>query len=81
MEFIETYMDMQARRYAGRIEQEINIDLELYDALVPSMILQPIVENAYIHGSKVTLGELRLDVERSGQNMQMRVINSGIGLR
>jgi two-component system LytT family sensor kinase len=82
MEFIETYMDMQARRYAGRIEQEINIDPELYDALVPSMILQPIVENAYIHGlSKVTLGELRLDVERSGQNMQMRVINSGIGLR
>ena len=75
-------MDMQARRYAGRIEQEINIDPELYDALVPSMILQPIVENAYIHGlSKVTLGELRLDVERSGRNMQMRVINSGIGLR
>jgi len=82
IEFIETYMDMQARRYAGRIEQEINIDPELYDALVPSMILQPIVENAYIHGlSKVTLGELRLDVERSGKNMQMRVINSGIGLR
>ena len=68
MEFIETYMDMQARRYAGRIEQEINIDPELYDALVPSMILQPIVENAYIHGlSKVTLGELRFDVERSGR--------------
>jgi two-component system LytT family sensor kinase len=82
IEFIETYMDMQARRYAGRIEQEINIDPELYDALVPSMILQPIVENAYIHGlSKITRGELGVDVERDGEDIQIRVINSGIGLR
>ena len=81
MEFIETYMAMQEGRYAGRIEQVLNIDPELYDALVPSMILQPIVENAYIHGlSKITQGGLRVDIHRDGERIQIRVINSGIGL-
>jgi LytS/YehU family sensor histidine kinase len=82
IEFIETYMDMQGRRYAGQIEQELNVDPELYDALVPSMILQPIVENAYVHGlSKVAAGELQVNVERDDANLQVRVINSGVGLR
>ncbi len=83
VEFIETYMAMQARRYAGRVEQVLQIDPELYDALVPSMILQPIVENAYIHGlSKITKqGELRVSVERLGEKIQICVVNSGIGMR
>lgn len=81
IEFIETYMAMQARRYAGRVEQLLTIDPELYDALVPSMILQPIVENAYIHGlSKITQGELKVDVQRDGESIRIRVVNSGIGL-
>jgi two-component system LytT family sensor kinase len=81
IEFIETYMDMQARRYAGRVEQALNIDPELYDALVPSMILQPIVENAYIHGlSKITQGGLSVEVLRDEGRIQIRVVNSGIGL-
>ncbi len=50
MEFIELYLSMQDQRYAGRIRREIRIDSELHDALVPAMILQPIVENAYAHG-------------------------------
>jgi two-component system LytT family sensor kinase len=81
IDFIETYMAMQERRYAGRVEQVLKIDPGLYDALVPSMILQPIVENAYIHGlSKITKGGLRVDVERDGERIQISVINSGIGL-
>jgi LytS/YehU family sensor histidine kinase len=81
LEFIETYMAMQARRYAGRVEQLLTIDPELYDALVPSMILQPIVENAYIHGlSKITQGGLSVDIQRDEESIQIRVINSGIGL-
>ena len=47
MDFIEVYLSMQDRRYAGRVKRDISIDSELHDALVPAMFLQPLVENAY----------------------------------
>ncbi len=60
VDFIETYLAMQAQRYRGRIEQSLTVDPELYDALVPSMLLQPVVENAFMHGlSKVDSGNYR----------------------
>lgn len=83
MEFIEMYLAMQAQRYAGRVEQTLSVDPELYDALVPSMLLQPIVENAFVHGlSKINAnGKLSVAVRREGTDMQLRVVNSGTGLK
>jgi len=82
MEFIETYLAMQARRYAGRVEHALSVDPELYDALMPSMLLQPIVENAFVHGlSKITsTGELTLAIQREGKEMKICVVNSGAGV-
>jgi two-component system LytT family sensor kinase len=81
-DFVELYLAMQGRRYAGRVEQAVWFDPELYDALVPAMLLQPIVENAFIHGlSKIeTDGSLVVDVGRHGDQMKVTVINSGLGL-
>jgi signal transduction histidine kinase len=83
MEFIELYLAMQARRYAGRVEQELYFDPELYDALVPAMLLQPIVENAFVHGlSKVEArGRLSVDVRKKGEQIKVSVVNSGEGLK
>ena len=83
MEFIELYLAMQAQRYAGRVVQTLYFDPELYDALVPAMLLQPIVENAYVHGiSKVdSEGKLSVDVRRVGEQVKVCVINSGLGLK
>ena len=82
IEFIEVYLAMQGRRYAGRIQQSVTVDPELHDALVPAMFLQPIVENAFAHGlSKVDAnGILSIDVQRDGNQMQIQVLNSGPGL-
>ena len=82
IEFIEVYLDMQGRRYAGRFQQTVNVDPELHDALVPAMFLQPIVENAFAHGlSKVESdGLLTIDVQRDGKLMTITVLNSGLGL-
>jgi hypothetical protein len=83
MDFIETYLAMQARRHAGRVEHDVIIDPELYDALVPCMLLQPIVENAYMHGlSKIdSSGELAVKVQRDGSAMRICVVNTGVGLK
>jgi two-component system LytT family sensor kinase len=82
MEFIELYLAMQDKRYVGRVQQSITIDPELYDALVPAMILQPIVENAYAHGLSKLVGSGILSIEAHTEDNRVRlsVLNSGIGL-
>jgi two-component system LytT family sensor kinase len=82
MDFIEVYLSMQDRRYAGRVKREIFIDSELHDALVPAMFLQPVVENAYAHGlSKIeTDGDLFIEAHRQADNVRLSVTNSGPAL-
>ena len=83
IEFTETYLAMQDRRYAGRVTRTVTVDPELHDALVPAMILQPIVENAYAHGlSKLDRGgQLYIDIRRNEQQLRVLVTNNGLGLR
>jgi two-component system, LytTR family, sensor kinase len=82
IEFTETYLAMQDRRYAGRVTRSVAVDPELHDALVPAMILQPIVENAYTHGlSKLDRGgQLSIEVSRDGKQVKALITNSGLGL-
>jgi signal transduction histidine kinase len=83
IEFTETYLAMQDRRYSGRVTRTVSVDPALHDALVPAMILQPIVENAYAHGlSKLDRGgQLYIDVRRNGQQIRALITNNGVGLR
>jgi two-component system LytT family sensor kinase len=82
LDFIELYLSMQKRRYAGRVTESIEVDPELYDVLVPSMLLQPIVENAYVHGiSRAgSPGTIVLQGRSEGSRMRISLVNSGIGM-
>jgi hypothetical protein len=83
IEFTETYLAMQDRRYMGRVTRTLSVDPELYDALIPAMILQPIIENAYVHGlSKLDRGgELSIEVRKDGQQVHAQITNNGPGLK
>jgi two-component system LytT family sensor kinase len=83
MEFIEMYLAMQDRRFAGRVRQEMKVAPHLHDALVPTMILQPIVENAYAHGlSRISSdGLLKVEASSEGSKLCLSVTNTGPGLR
>jgi signal transduction histidine kinase len=82
MDFIEMYLSLQDIRSAGQVRQEIVIDPRLYDALVPTMILQPLVENAYVHGiSRVSAGGLlKITAKEDGGQLSLSVRNTGAGL-
>ncbi|HEU4635346.1 MAG TPA: histidine kinase [Edaphobacter sp.] len=82
MEFIEMYLAMQDRRYAGRVHQRMSIDPSVHDAIVPTMILQPIVENAYAHGlSRLSEnGVLSIDARAEASVLRLSVTNNGSGL-
>jgi two-component system, LytTR family, sensor kinase len=82
IEFLEIFLLLQDRRYAGRVMRHMSVDPEAHDALVPAMILQPIVENAYVHGlSKIDKnGELSIEARRRGDELILTVTNTGVGL-
>ena len=82
VEFIQLYLAIQKMRFQGTVHHYVAIDPDVLDALVPTMILQPIVENAYIHGVTRTVGEAFLGIEAQKQNGKLRlcVRNSGRGI-
>lgn len=47
---INHYFTIQKWRYGDRVELKIDIDQALYDRRIPKLILQPLIENAFVHG-------------------------------
>ena len=50
MQIVERYIEIQTIRLSGGFQFHTDIPEELEDCLVPKMMLQPIVENAILHG-------------------------------
>ena len=82
VEHIKNYLKIQKLRFSDRIQSEINIDEEIMDMLVPVMTLQPLVENAFLHGLSNVLSDGVVTVEghyEAGQ-MMVAVIDNGCGM-
>jgi two-component system LytT family sensor kinase len=82
MEFIEMYLALQDIRSSDRVQQQISVDPHLYDAMVPAMLLQPLVENAYVHGlSKISnRGLIEITARPENDSIRVAVRNRGVGL-
>jgi len=82
LEFIDDYLDIEVVRF-GRDKLQIRkeIEAETWDVLVPSMILQPLLENAIRHGigPKIEGGTITLRVTRSNGHLLIEVLDDGVG--
>ena len=78
---LQRYLDIMEIRYQGRLEVDMSVEPEVREALVPSLILQPIVENAMKHGVDESSGDARIaiHVHRDGDQVVLRVTDSGAG--
>jgi two-component sensor histidine kinase len=79
VEFLERYLQIQEARFAGRLKLDIQIPEELRKAQIPSLILQPLVENAIKHGiaQRVLGGEVRVAASRADGLLHLSVYNDG----
>jgi two-component system, LytTR family, sensor kinase len=79
MDVIQLYVSIQQLRFGDRVRHSIDVAPEAWDALVPTMILQPIVENAYVHGISKSLGEGMIAIKASiqGDTLCVSVRNTG----
>ena len=77
--FTERYLAIEQTRLGRRLRVEIAIAPDTLDALVPSMLLQPLVENAVRHGIAPQLegGAIRIESELQGDRVHIIVRNTG----
>jgi two-component system, LytTR family, sensor kinase len=79
MEFLETYLEIQKMRFAERLRLTVNVPAEFMSARVPSLILQPMVENAIEHGigKRANGGQIRVGAARDNGLLTLSVYNDG----
>jgi two-component system LytT family sensor kinase len=77
LELIERYLQIEQVRFRDQLTVEVSIERGLEDALVPNLILQPLVENAVRHGVGAVTGRVAVRVTRVGQALRMAVSDSG----
>jgi two-component system LytT family sensor kinase len=77
--FLNMYLDLQRVRFADRLTVDMNIEAGLGRTLVPSLVLQPIVENAIKHGiaQQIKGGLIDVRVARQHDMLTMEVFNEG----
>ncbi len=82
MAFAQKYLDIQKVRFAERLQLSVDVPRELYPAQVPSLILQPMVENAVKHGiaKRAQGGAIRIAASRSDGILTLSVCNDGPSL-
>jgi two-component system, LytTR family, sensor kinase len=82
LEFAQKYLDIQKVRFAECLELSVNVPSELFPAQVPTLILQPMVENAVKHGiaKRIQGGAIRIAAFRSDGRLTVSVFNDGPSL-
>jgi two-component system, LytTR family, sensor kinase len=82
IEFLRTYLEIEKARFGSRLHVEIDVPADAAALLIPSLILQPLVENALKHGlaRKPGPGELRISVCRDGDHVRLQVEDDGAGI-
>jgi two-component system LytT family sensor kinase len=82
LDFIDDYLSIEQIRYGGKLRFEKHIEAGTLDMLVPSMLLQPLVENCIKHGlsGKVEGGMIVLRAQRQRSMLHLTVEDDGAGI-
>lgn len=80
--FIEKYLEIERIRFRDRLTAEIRVDPAVLDAEVPSLLLQPLVENSIRHGIEPQSrpGRITVEARPDGAGLLLVVRDNGAGL-
>lgn len=83
VEFIQKYLDLELNRFENKFTYQLegleNIDTD--KVVIAPMLIQPIVENALVHGIRITKrpGEIRIKYRMTDRYLEVEVIDNGAG--
>jgi two-component system LytT family sensor kinase len=82
LDFIEDYLSIELVRFGDKLQVVKHIDPATLDMLVPSMLLQPLIENSIKHGlsSKVGGGTVTLRTAHNNGRLSIEVEDDGVGI-
>jgi LytS/YehU family sensor histidine kinase len=82
LESLEQYLDIERIRFADRLTVRTTIAPDTVSALVPSLVLQPLVENAIRHGiaQRESAGLIEINTLRENGSLHLEVRDNGPGL-
>jgi two-component system LytT family sensor kinase len=82
LEFLDLYLEIERTRFQDRLSVRTDIDPAVLDAMVPTLILQPLVENAIRHGIApyVRRGLIEVSARRLDGQVELQVRDTGPGL-
>jgi two-component sensor histidine kinase len=81
IDFLQRYLEIMQIRFEGKLDVDVQVGDDAREALVPSLILQPLVENAVKHGvEKIAVaGRIRIAARREDERLVMTVSDNGPG--
>ncbi|WP_340023469.1 sensor histidine kinase [Paenibacillus sp. FSL K6-1096] len=82
LQHVKAYIDIQQLRYPGQVSVEWEVEPEILSLYTIKLILQPIVENCYLHGV-ITAREhafIQITAERRGDEVRIQVFDNGQGI-
>lgn len=79
--FLESYLTLQKVRFSDRLTARVDVAPSVEDVVVPSLILQPLVENAILHGviRRTAGGTVAVRIFCEGDDLRMEVRDDGPG--
>jgi len=83
LDFLQRYVEIMSLRFGDRLKVIIDVSEETRDARVPTLFLQPLVENAFRHGFSDSLagGTVSVRARRAGDMLWCEIVDNGRGLR
>ncbi len=81
MRFLELYLEIQQYRFGDRLRFVAEVEPETRDFALPTLLLQPLVENAVRHGLEPAAHpvSIRMQARRVGEGLELRVEDDGVG--
>jgi len=82
LDFLSKYLEIEQSRFRDRLTVVFDVQPETLDALVPNLVLQPLVENSIKHGiaPRPTPGQIEIRSRRTGSLLELEVKDNGLGL-
>lgn len=82
LRILDLYLEIERARFEDRLRVHYNVAEDLTDAMVPSLVLQPLVENSIRHGlgHRAAPGWIAIFAERDQQKLVLRIVDNGVGL-
>jgi two-component system, LytTR family, sensor kinase len=82
LDFLSKYLQIEQTRFMDRLTVRFDVQPDTLDTRVPSLLLQPLVENAIKHGvaKKAGAGHIDISARRDGDKLVIEVKDDGVGL-